>query len=73
MQKRDLPKGRSPSDRGELPGYPIARHPMTMRSPMAMNPRCMVGPWAWRSGMDHGGARNKGKKDKREKAYFDEG
>jgi hypothetical protein len=40
---------------------------------MVMNPHCMVRPWAWRTGMDHGGARSEGEKDKNEKAYFGEG
>jgi hypothetical protein len=33
----------------------------------------MVRSWAWRTDMDHGGARNEGEKDKNEKAYFGEG
>jgi hypothetical protein len=72
-KKGDLPFNRSPRDREELSGRPMARHPMIMRSPMAVNPHCMVRSWAWRTGMDHGDARNEGEKDKNEKAYFGEG
>jgi hypothetical protein len=40
---------------------------------MAIYPHGMVRPWVWRTGMDYGGARGKGEKDKNEKAYFDKG
>jgi len=40
---------------------------------MATDPHRMVMPWAWGVGMNHGGARNEGEKDKKDKAYLDEG
>jgi hypothetical protein len=40
---------------------------------MAIHPHRIVRPWTWRPGMDYGGARNEGKKNKKEKTYFDKG
>ena len=50
--KRDLPKGRSLGDKGELPRGPVAGYPIAAGSPMAINPDRIVRPRGRWTGMD---------------------